>query len=82
MRSLPVSPNDSTTLRQGYLSRHKKVVTGEYAFGDVFYYARSQRFATAFAKDKINLSFISLKKKLAKKADYGSNPFTFLASFI
>jgi hypothetical protein len=82
MRSLPVSPNESTILQQGYLSRHKNVVTGEYSLGNVIYYARSQRFAFAFVKDKINHSFISLKKKLAKKADYGSNPFTFLASFI
>jgi hypothetical protein len=37
-------------LQKSYLSRHKKVVIGEYSFGDVFYNTRCQRFATAFIK--------------------------------
>jgi hypothetical protein len=42
----------------------KKVVTGEYSFGDVFYNDRSQRMMT-------------LKKKLAKKVDSGSTRLPF-----
>ena len=68
MRSLPVSPNDSTILQKGYLSRHKKWSLGKIPLEMSFLCPLS-------AKD-------DLKKELAKKADSGSNPFTFLTSFI